>query len=65
MADLIEEFRLVRQTTVLLFKPLTPEMWERRGTASGWEMSVRALAYCIAGHERHHLESLKTSYGLA
>lgn len=65
IADLIEEFKLVRQTSLLLFKPLTPEMWTRRGTASGWEMSVRALAYCIAGHERHHLESLRTSYGLA
>lgn len=64
MADLIEEFKLVRQTTVLLFKPLTPETWTRRGTASGWEITVRALAYCIAGHERHHLESLRTSYGL-
>jgi len=64
LADLIEEFTLTRQTTVLLFKPLTPEMWTRRGTASDNEVSVRALAFIIAGHERHHLESLRTSYGL-
>lgn len=64
LADLIEEFKLVRQTTVLLFRHLTPGTWERRGTASGFPLSARAAVYIIAGHERHHEESLRTSYGL-
>lgn len=64
IADLIAEFKWVRQTTVLLLKNLAPEMWQRRGTASDHEMSVRAAVYVIAGHERHHLESLRTVYRL-
>jgi hypothetical protein len=62
LTDLANEFDLVRQTTVLLFKNLLPEAWTRRGTASNATVSVRALACCIAGHERHHLESLQTVY---
>jgi hypothetical protein len=36
--------------------------WARTGTASGNAISVRALAYIIAGHERHHLSILKDRY---
>ena len=62
LTDLANEFNLVRQTTVLLFKNLTPKVWIRRGTVNNATVSVRALACCIAGHERHHLESLRTVY---
>jgi hypothetical protein len=38
------------------------EAWDRRGTASGNPATVRALAWIIAGHGRHHVELLKTRY---
>lgn len=62
LADLIAEFAVVRQATVALFRGLPVESLVRRGTASGKTVSVRALAYIIAGHERHHVEILRERY---
>jgi uncharacterized damage-inducible protein DinB len=54
-ADLLAELETVRRSHVLLFENLTDSAWDRRGLASGNEFSVRALAYMIVGHERHHV----------
>jgi hypothetical protein len=62
LADLIEEFSLLRAANVLLFKNLTEEMWLRRGTASDATVSVRALAFIMVGHVRHHQNILRTRY---
>jgi hypothetical protein len=64
LSELVGEFERVRRSTLDLLRPLSPEAWGRRGTASGYEFSVRALAYIILGHERHHLAILKARYGL-
>jgi hypothetical protein len=62
LKDLVEELRTVRESTILLFASLPEEAWTRRGVASGHEISVRALAYVIAGHTRHHLKVLRDFY---
>lgn len=62
LADLIEEFRVVRQSTILLFRHLDEAAWSRTGTASEYPVSVRALAFLIAGHELHHRAVLKEKY---
>jgi uncharacterized damage-inducible protein DinB len=62
LASLITEFESVRGATITFFDALFPEEWTRHGTASGKEMSVRALAWVVAGHELHHLEVLKSRY---
>ncbi|MGA2131593.1 MAG: DinB family protein [Bryobacteraceae bacterium] len=62
LTDLIEEFVCVRRATVCLFRSLSPEAWMRRGGASGNPVSVRALAYIIAGHELHHRRELNQKY---
>ncbi len=61
-SDLAEEFESVRASSLFLFKHLTAEAWLRTGTASESEVSVRALAYIIAGHELHHREILRDRY---
>ncbi len=65
LAELVADFRTVRTATLGLFKSFDGDAWRRRGTASGKPISVRALGYVIPGHERHHVEVLKTRYGLA
>ncbi|MFN0157677.1 MAG: DinB family protein [Bacteroidota bacterium] len=60
--ELVEEFAHVRQSTILLFKHMSDEAWLRKGVASDAEISVRALAYIIAGHELHHMDILRTRY---
>lgn len=62
MADIAEEFALVRGATSALFRSLGAEAWTRRGIANKNEISVRALAFIIAGHELHHREILQERY---
>lgn len=62
LADLIKEFSLLRGSNILLFKNLNEEAWQRSGTASDAEVSVRALAYIMVGHVRHHLKILRERY---
>ncbi|HVU85812.1 MAG TPA: DinB family protein [Pirellulales bacterium] len=54
-ADLLSEFSHVRQASIDLFRHLDEAAWLRRVTASGMLLSVRAWAYVIVGHARHHL----------
>lgn len=60
--DLLSEWEAVRRTSVLLFEGFDDEAWVRRGVASENEMSVRGVAYVIAGHERHHMGVLREKY---
>lgn len=62
LADLIEEFVCVRRATVWLFRELSAEAWMRRGIASDNPVSVRAVAYIVAGHELHHRRVLREKY---
>ncbi len=64
LADLVEEFSLQRQANLLMIRALTAEEAARVGAASGNPMSARAAIYVLAGHVLHHVESLKTSYGV-
>ena len=62
IASLAREFGVVRESTVQLFQSLPSDAWVRRGVASGKEISVRALAYIVAGHPQHHLRILRERY---
>ena len=62
LADLLAEFDRVRAASISLFANLDTAAWERRGIASGNVISVRALAWIIAGHELHHTRSLREDY---
>ena len=64
VAELAEEYRMARRSTLLLFRGLDPVTFTRRGVASGKEVTVRAFPWIIAGHERHHLAVLRERYGL-
>ncbi len=62
IADLADEFEAVRQSNLHLFRKLTDTAWKQVGTASDNPVSVRALAYIIAGHELYHLAILRDRY---
>lgn len=59
LPSLLEEMQAVRAATLALFRGLPAEAWVRTGTASGNPISVRALAWIIAGHELHHVRLLR------
>jgi hypothetical protein len=62
LASLVDEFASVRKATIALFRALDDAAWTRRGTASNHEVTVRALAYMIAGHELHHRRIFQEKY---
>jgi len=59
----LDEFRQVRSATLWLFGNLPEEAWTRGGVASGNYVSVRALAFILAGHVEHHGRILREKYG--
>jgi hypothetical protein len=60
--DILEEFTAVRMATIALFTSFTEEAFTRFGPCSTYNLSVRAAAYIIAGHELHHIGSIKQNY---
>lgn len=62
LADIAEEFEIVRKSNLYLFKNLDGESWARRGLSNNNEISVRALAYITAGHELHHVGIIRSRY---
>lgn len=59
---LVDEFRSVREATITFFDTLPEEAWSRSGVASDNQVTVRALAYIIAGHVAHHVNVLREKY---
>ena len=62
LAEIIEDYIAVRRATITLLRNLDETAWSRRGVANQNEISVRALAYIIAGHELHHRRILEEKY---
>ena len=62
LADLLSEFRLVRLSTIAMFRNFDEAAWTRIGTANDNRISVRALAFGMAGHVRHHMKVLREKY---
>jgi hypothetical protein len=65
LADLLEEFAVLRGANLAFLSRLSDVQWNTLGTASTYPVSVRALAYIMAGHVRYHLNVLRDKYGLS
>ena len=62
LKSLLDEYSLVRHSTIALFDSLPAEAWLRRGTVAGYSATVRGLAFHIAGHELHHVGVIRERY---
>lgn len=62
LLSLTHEFALLRKANLYLFKSLTEEELNRKGTASGKEITVRAILFVTAGHIMHHTSIIKERY---
>ncbi|MNE28727.1 DinB superfamily protein [compost metagenome] len=60
--ELLEEFAIVRTSTLSLMQHLTDDAWLRTGTFSDNNGSARALAYIMAGHALHHFNIIQDRY---
>ncbi|WP_460218989.1 DinB family protein [Psychroserpens sp. MEBiC05023] len=62
MISLMNEYKAVRLSSILLFESFTEDMMTQIGTASNNSLSSRAVAFIIIGHENHHCEVIKERY---
>jgi hypothetical protein len=65
VGELADEFQHVRAANVLMFQRLDARRLMLTGSANNAAVSVRALAYIMAGHVRHHEKGLRENYGVA
>ena len=62
LEDLLSELRLIRLGNIAMLRTLDEQSWSRRGTANDNQVTVRALAFIMAGHVRHHMKVLREKY---
>ena len=62
--SLLEQYRLVRESSLALFSTFIDEIASQIGNANGNAVSSKALIWMIAGHEIHHLKVLKEKYNI-
>jgi len=65
LADVAAGFARAREANLAVLGNLDAEAWKRRGIANSSPVSVRALAFIMAGHPRHHAGVLESRYGIA
>tara|TARA_B110000037_G_C17127998_1_gene509344 strand:+ start:9470 stop:9985 length:516 start_codon:yes stop_codon:yes gene_type:complete len=60
--DLLKEYKSQRNCSIQFFKGLDKEILKKTGTAGGNKISVRAIAYILAGHDLHHCSVIEEKY---
>ena len=61
---LADEFALLRGGNLMAMRALDADAWRRVGLANNTPVSVRALAYVMAGHVNHHVAILRARYAV-
>ncbi|MGA9238284.1 DinB family protein [Robiginitalea sp.] len=62
LKDIIREYRVIRESSLLLFKSLPPDRLLFTGNASGQDISLGALGFIMCGHQKHHRNILRERY---
>ena len=62
LVSLLDDFQALRSATLTLLRGFNAEEIGRSGVANNAPVTVRALAWIVAGHERHHVNILKERY---
>lgn len=65
LEDLLSELTALREGNLGLLRGLDERQWRHVGNANGSNVSVRAIAFIIAGHLRHHIGVLRDRYQVA
>jgi hypothetical protein len=65
LRELADEFAALRRANLQMLRRLDASQWQAGGQGDGKPITVRALAFVMAGHVRHHLGILRDRYGVA
>jgi uncharacterized damage-inducible protein DinB len=60
--ELLEEFKLIRRTTEILFGSFDEEQLQQTGISNSKPVYVLAIGYVIIGHAIHHTKVIKERY---
>jgi len=60
--EMLSELKLVRQTTEILFRSFSLEVYGHIGLSSNKPVTVSALGFIIVGHVYHHINIIKERY---
>jgi len=60
--SLMEEYKAIRNATIVLYKSFSKDMLLYKGVASNSPLSVRAAGYITVGHEKHHCSVIAEKY---
>jgi hypothetical protein len=60
--DLLDEFELVRKSSILLYASFDGEALDREGSSYNSTLTVGSTAYILGGHIVHHLSVIKERY---
>ena len=62
LTQLVDDFRIMRESHISLFNTFNDELWKRKGVANKTEYSVFSILYIMAGHIDHHLKVIEAKY---
>ena len=62
LASLLKELRVVRMSTIEMFKSFDDESLLNKGINWKYEMSVLAMGFLTIGHQDHHFAIIRTKY---
>lgn len=62
IADMLEEYKVVRQSSIHLYKSFDARVLLNVGIASGGPFSVRVIPFIVSGHQKHHIHIIKERY---
>jgi uncharacterized damage-inducible protein DinB len=60
--SILEEYSIVRDASIVLFKNFSDDTLKRIGKANNTSLSVRAAGFLICGHETHHIQVIEERY---
>jgi hypothetical protein len=62
LGDLVEELKIVRRSTMMLFASFNDEMLQTAGATVSASLTPLAIGFTIIGHQQHHLNVLEERY---
>jgi len=62
LTEILNQYRHVRLATLSLIESFSTNQANQMGHVNGNSVSVRALSWMIAGHEKHHIQVIKERY---
>ncbi len=62
LKSIVEEYQIIRRSTLALYQNFSEDILRRTGVASGAKVSVGALGFIICGHQKHHRDVLRARY---